>query len=115
MIDERDQQGISLGAYLLDAARDRDAHFAGRIIIECKGGIRILQMLTHFISAMTNDDNNFIYGCVAKIVDAPFNDSGISEGEQRLKFPHAPRLAGRENDGSNFGFHRSASSARIVY
>src|SRR5436309_2335427 len=67
MIDERDQQGISPGAYLLDPARDRYAHFAFRIIIEGKGDIRILQMLTHLIRAMTNDNNNFIDGCVAKI------------------------------------------------
>lgn len=53
---------------------------------------------------MAEHDDDLVYTCAAKILDATVNDCGVAEGKQRFESAHAAGLAGREKECGNVGF-----------
>jgi|SRR5262245_49473975 len=89
MIYQRDEQGSGPSADLFDAAGDGAAHRAFGIGIEGEAQTGIVQLRSDVGGSMTNYHHNLFNSGSAQIGQAAFNDSLVTEGQQRFESAHA--------------------------
>ena len=99
MIDECEYDCFRCCGKRLSTYCDRGGHLGIGVGVDCY--LDTAKKDTDFIRAMAQHDNDLIDSAVAKVIDAGFNDSLVSEGKQRLEGAHAAGLTGGQQNCCN--------------
>ena len=81
VIHQGDEQGAGGRANLFKTAGNRYRHFTLRLGIDGEGQVEILQVLSQFVCAMTENDGDFTDAGVAQVFEAGLDDRTVAERE----------------------------------